>query len=93
MITSPRGLALLAFAVSAFVGSAPAAEKPMSQEQLISVLKKSNAAIKRKVLSNGMVCLVKEDHSAPVVSVQIWIRTSAIDEAENLGRIRQHGCA
>ncbi len=66
-------------------GLARAAEKPMSQENLISVLKKSNDAIKRVVLDNGMVCLVKEDHSAPVVSVQIWIRTGAIDEAENLG--------
>ncbi|MEI6807512.1 MAG: pitrilysin family protein [bacterium] len=51
----------------------------------VSVIEKSFSRIQRTVLNNGMRCLVKEDHSAPVVSVQIWIGTGSIHEDENLG--------
>ena len=48
-------------------------------------LRTMNASLHREVLDNGMVVLVKPDHSAPVVAVQIWIGTGAIHEGENLG--------
>ena len=51
----------------------------------MDVLKASNRNLRRVVLDNGMICLVKEDHSAPVVSVQIWIGTGSIHEDEYLG--------
>lgn len=51
----------------------------------IQVIKQSNEKLRRFVLDNGMICLVKEDHSAPVAAVQIWVGTGAIDEKEFLG--------
>jgi len=62
-------------------GSAPGA----SADDPVAVIEKSFDQIHRTVLDNGMTCLVKEDHSAPVVAVQIWIRTGSIHEDENLG--------
>lgn len=37
------------------------------------------------VLSNGLEILVHPDHSAPVASVQAWVRTGSIHEARFLG--------
>jgi zinc protease len=38
-----------------------------------------------RTLPNGLELIVKEDHSAPVVSVQAWVRTGSCLEAEFLG--------
>lgn len=51
----------------------------------LETLRKSNDGLHRFVLDNGMVCLVKEDRSAPVCSVQIWVGTGSIHEQEFLG--------
>lgn len=51
----------------------------------LETLRKSNEALNRFVLDNGMVCLVKEDRSAPVCSVQIWVGTGSIHEEEFMG--------
>lgn len=57
----------------------PAAPDPLAE------LERANRGVRRFVLDNGMVCLVKEDHSAPVAAVQIWIRAGAMHEQEYLG--------
>ncbi len=54
-------------------------------ENFLEVLKKSNADLQRFTLDNGMICLIKEDHSAPVVSIQFWVGTGAIHEDTYLG--------
>lgn len=51
----------------------------------IAALQRANAAVSRTVLENGMVCLIKEDASAPVVAIQIWVGTGSIHEDEYLG--------
>lgn len=51
----------------------------------LDTLRKSNESLHRFVLDNGLVCLVKEDRSAPVCSVQIWVATGSIHEQEFLG--------
>jgi zinc protease len=51
----------------------------------LDALKKANESVRRTVLDNGMICLVKEEHSAPVVAVQIWLGTGSIHEDEMLG--------
>jgi len=38
-----------------------------------------------RTLPNGLEIIVKEDHSAPVVSVQVWVRTGSCLENEFLG--------
>lgn len=48
-------------------------------------LRAANAALHRFELENGLVCLVKEDRSAPVVAVQIWVRVGSVHEQEFLG--------
>lgn len=58
--------------------------------QALETLKKSNEALVRFTLDNGLVCLVKEDHSAPVVSIQIWVGTGSIHENEFLGAGLSH---
>ncbi|MCX6995885.1 MAG: DUF1844 domain-containing protein [Kiritimatiellaeota bacterium] len=51
----------------------------------LQVLEQSNAQVQRFVLANGLLCLVKEDHSAPVAAVQIWVGSGAVHEDEFLG--------
>ncbi len=56
----------------------------------LSTLRKSNERLVRFVLDNGMTGLVKEDHSAPVVSIQIWVGIGSIHEGELLGGGMSH---
>ena len=41
-------------------------------------------------LDNGLTIIVREDHSAPVVSVQAWAKTGSIHEGEWLGAGLSH---
>ena len=41
-------------------------------------------------LSNGLTVIVREDHSAPVASVQAWAKTGSIHEGEWLGAGLSH---
>ena len=41
-------------------------------------------------LENGLTIIVREDHSAPVVSAQAWCRTGSIDEGKWLGAGLSH---
>ncbi len=41
-------------------------------------------------LANGLTLIVREDHSAPVVSAQAWCRTGSIDEGKWLGAGLSH---
>jgi zinc protease len=41
-------------------------------------------------LDNGLTIIVREDHSAPVVSAQAWCRTGSIDEGKWLGAGLSH---
>lgn len=43
-----------------------------------------------RILPNGFTVLVEEDHSAPVVSVQVWVQTGSIHEGERLGSGLSH---
>lgn len=56
----------------------------------IDVLRSANAPLRRIVLDNGMVCLIKPDASAPVVSVQIWVGSGSIHESPWLGAGLSH---
>ncbi len=42
------------------------------------------------ILPNGLEILVQEDHSAPVVSVQAWVKTGSIHEGQWLGAGLSH---
>ena len=56
----------------------------------LKVLERSNAHLRRVVLDNGMILLIKEDHSAPVAAVQIWVGSGAVHEEEFLGSGLSH---
>jgi zinc protease len=45
----------------------------------------SHAATESFTLDNGMVVVLKEVHTAPVVSMQMWCKTGSIQENEYLG--------
>ena len=51
----------------------------------VDVLKASHQGICRLVLDNGLIVLLKEDRSAPLVALQFWVGAGAIHEDENLG--------
>lgn len=38
--------------------------------------------VTRKVLDNGMTVLVREDHSAPVATVNVWVKTGYFNETD-----------
>jgi len=46
--------------------------------------------VTRTVLPNGLVVLLRPDHSAPVASVQVWARTGSIHEGAQLGAGLSH---
>lgn len=56
----------------------------------LDVLRNSNEQLRRVVLDNGMVCLIKPDASAPVVAVQIWVGSGSINEGRWLGAGLSH---
>lgn len=47
-------------------------------------------SVRRAVLDNGMVLLIREDHSAPVASVQMWVKTGSIHEGTQMGAGLSH---
>lgn len=51
----------------------------------VDVLKAANTHVRRLVLDNGLVVLLKEDRSAPLVALQFWVGAGSIHEDENLG--------
>ncbi len=53
-------------------------------------IKQNNNTLKRIVLDNGVTCLIREDNSAPAVSLQIWIGTGSIHEGDHLGYGMSH---
>lgn len=79
-------LSTLFFALILAVSTVRAADTPTPLE----ALKTSNAQLHRFVLDNGTICLVKEDHSAPVAAVQIWVGSGAVNEGEYLGAGLSH---
>lgn len=72
-------------AATAAVMIAHCAAAADEEDALLKTLEESNQSLRREVLDNGMICLVKEDHSAKAVAVQIWIRTGSIHEDKYLG--------
>ncbi len=61
-----------------------------SSAAMLDVLRDSNQNLRRVVLDNGMVCLIKADNSAPVVAVQIWVGSGSIHEGQWLGAGLSH---
>ncbi len=45
----------------------------------------SSPAVHKVVFDNGLTLLVREDHSAPVVSAQAWVRAGSITEGKYMG--------
>lgn len=48
------------------------------------------AGVKLTTLDNGLTIIVREDHSAPVVSAQAWANTGSINEGKWLGAGMSH---
>jgi zinc protease len=48
------------------------------------------ASARKHILPNGLVLLVQEDRSAPVVSVQAWVGTGSIHEGQHSGAGLSH---
>jgi zinc protease len=46
--------------------------------------------VERTVLPNGLTVLLKPDHSAPVASVQVWVKTGSVHEGALLGAGLSH---
>jgi zinc protease len=87
----PAILLLFAIAIPALLVPPGAdAETGLTPEKVNAILANANSGLKRIPLENGMICLIKEDHAAPVVSVQIWIGTGSIHEQEHLGAGLSH---
>ncbi len=51
----------------------------------IESLQAAQAGIRRVVLENGLVVLLKQDRSAPLVAVQYWVHAGSIHEGAQLG--------
>ena len=51
----------------------------------VDVLKTSNQGIRRLVLDNGLIVLLKQDRSAPLAAIQYWVGAGSIHEGAQLG--------
>ncbi|MBN2302642.1 MAG: insulinase family protein [Lentisphaerae bacterium] len=67
-----------------------ARDKAPIHSHAFAALKDDAANIARFYLPNGMLCLVREDRSAPVVSLQIWVGVGSSHEQEHLGAGLSH---
>ncbi len=54
---------------------------PPSHARVLS----GSVGVERFVLPNGLVAFIREDHSAPVVAIQLWVGAGSIHEEEMLG--------
>jgi zinc protease len=63
---------------------------PARQRDLALLEKLWREPVDRYVLPNGLTVLLKRDTSAPVCSVQVWVRTGSIHEGGNLGAGLSH---
>lgn len=61
-----------------------------AKEQALAPLQAASDRLRRFTLDNGMICLILEDHSAPVVAIQYWVGTGAIHEERFLGAGMSH---
>jgi zinc protease len=50
----------------------------------------ATAPVQKRVLYNGLTILLREDHSAPVVTAQMWVRAGSITEGPWLGAGLSH---
>jgi len=48
------------------------------------------SSVRRTILENGLTLLIKEDHSAPVVSAQAWCRAGSVTEGRWMGAGLSH---
>jgi zinc protease len=71
--------------VQAVMAALPAEARPQQMDAA------RNGAI-YALLPNGCEIIVKEKHNAPVVAVQAWVRTGAMDEGKSLGAGLSHFC-
>ena len=55
-----------------------------------SVINFPPSSAQKWVLPDGLTLIVKEDHSAPVASVQAWCATGSVDEDDHLGAGLSH---
>ena len=51
----------------------------------ISIAAESTLPVCKTILDNGLAILIREDHSAPVVSAQAWCRAGSITEGKYMG--------
>ncbi len=78
-------LSILPIGLFLFLAAGPLQGAEETPQPLLETLQKAHAGVRRFTLENGMICLVKEDRAAPIVSIQIWIKSGAIHEEEFLG--------
>jgi zinc protease len=69
-------------------GRSKAQVKPASSPDALLAVPPTDA--QKWVLPDGLTIIVKEDHSAPVASVQAWCATGSINEDERLGAGLSH---
>lgn len=48
------------------------------------------APVQKRILANGLTVLLREDHSAPVVTAQMWVRAGSITEGPWMGAGLSH---
>ncbi|MGA9043128.1 MAG: insulinase family protein, partial [Terriglobales bacterium] len=62
----------------------------MSKDFSTNAIPSLPPGVKLTTLDNGLVIIVREDHSAPVVSAQAWAMTGSVHEGKLLGAGLSH---
>lgn len=78
----PAHFLVLALALGAAAARAAAGS---ASDAALEALETSRAGLRRVVLDNGTIGLIRSDRSAPVAAVQIWVATGSAHEDRFLG--------
>ena len=73
LVTPPRRAALILLAAAVLTAAAAAAQTPIDLEDL-------RIPHRKFVLDNGLTLLVHEDHSVPIVAVNVWYHVGSRNE-------------
>ena len=65
-------------------------KKSVRSRDLLLLEKIWREPVERYALPNGLTVLLKRDPSAPICSVQVWVKTGSIHEGDHLGAGLSH---
>ncbi len=85
-------ISLIFFILGILIASCNREEKPMDSQN-IDTVNATSPEITKYTLDNGLTVILEENHSSPVVAVNVWVKTGSACEVEGeygLAHVHEH---